>query len=822
MKKIILLASLLLLLAACNNAATPTAAPLPGAPAENTASPAPSVTPPPATATSAPAAKTLDDFEAATTQWQPGLPPNYPDSSAVSVALSEQFALQGKQALALTFDKTSTANATFILEGQFDLSQDQYLAFDLVDPDRAVSAVALSLSTGSKWYWHVTPSVTPPTDATQITFDITANTFAVADTDWQPSAALADAGDVKRIAILLTLHQAGTVYLDNVRLLPGGSLVSLPPTVQAASQPTPTPGPCPGVAALPASDAPLSIALPAEAAATRGSLVEFVLQTSARPANPYDPNEIDLMVHYTAPDGAKFSIPAFWMQPFDPASEKPCGQAGWRARLNPMQSGAWTAQAEIVNQNIISEPITFAVAEPAAPPLPLIDLHPTDPRYLATADGQTFFPIGLNIGWWQTAARPDYTRWLDAFAPNGGNLIRVWMASWSFGIEWNDTGLGNYDNRQQRAWLLDQLFEIAAERGVYIDLVILNHGAFSDTTNPEWEWNPYNATNGGMCKTPVCFATDPAAKEMFQRRVRYIAARWGYAPNLLAWEWWNEYNWTPIQDGDMAAWTQEMTRYLQQFDPYDHLVSTSSAGGMHPQVFNLPEIDFLQHHAYTSLDPIGDYASTYKFYQTAIQPLKPVVFGEFGYNAGVEDKDSFDQTGIHLHNGLWSATFNQFASPAMYWWWELYIEPLDLWYRFGSLHTFIAGVDLAAYAPLGPGQISLNDKVNVKLLALHTDSSILAWVRQSKYEAMMAATERDNKIRYEKVDPATWQYHLDPLAGLTLTTTALPDGDYTVEWYDPQTGAWQPPLAVRVADGSLTLDVPTFEFDLALRIWPAP
>jgi hypothetical protein len=818
-KNALLLTLFCLLLAACNTAPTPTAQP--SQPPSATDTLAPSATPlPTSTQPAAPTGKVLDDFEAANTAWKPGLPPNYPDSSAVGVSLTSDFAVQGKQSLALTFEKTSLPNATFIFEGQFNLAQASYLAFDLIDPKQAVESVAISLSTGDDWLWHATSPVVPPTDATQITFELKSNTFRVAATDWQPTAALADASNVKRIAILLTPKASGTVYLDNLRLLPAEALVSLPPTVQAPSGPTPTPAPCPGQAELSASDAPLAISLPPAFAPTRGSLVEFNLQTNVQVANPYDPDEIDLMVHYTAPDGAQFSIPAFWMQNFDPVTENPCGQAGWKARLNPTQSGTWTAQAEIVNEKITSEAISFDVSEPASEPLSIIRIHPDDPRYLATGQGETFFPIGLNVGWWQNAAVADYTLWLDHFAPNGGNLIRVWMASWSFGIEWNDTGLGNYDNRQARAWALDRLFQIAAERGVYIDLVILNHGAFSTRTNPEWDWNPYNTANGGMCDTPACFATDEAAKEMFKHRVRYIAARWGYAPNLLAWEWWNEYTWTPIQDKDMAPWIQEMTQYLLQYDPYDHLVSTSSAGNIQPQVFNLPELDFLQHHAYTSADPISDFNTFYKWYAQAITPLKPIVFGEFGYDAGVENADSFDKTGIHLHNGLWGATFSQFASPAMYWWWDLYIEPLNLWWRFGNLHTFIKDVDLAQYVPLGPGKISLSDRANSKLLALHSEDSVLAWIRQGKYEANSAQTERDNKIRYEKVDPATWEYHLEPLNGLTLTITALPDGEYTVEWYDPQTGNWQPPVNVSVVNGSLTIDVPTFEFDLALRIQP--
>jgi len=75
-----------------------------------------------------------------------------------------------------------------------------------------------------------------------------------------------------------------------------------------------------------------------------------------------------------------------------------------------------------------------------------------------------------------------------------------------------------------------QVFNMARQDDIYIELVLLNHGAFSATVDPEWDANPYNSANGGPCDTPQCFATDPQAKQYFQRRLRYIAARWDIQP----------------------------------------------------------------------------------------------------------------------------------------------------------------------------------------------------------------------------------------------------------------------------------------------------
>src|SRR5260370_42431353 len=93
------------------------------------------------------------------------------------------------------------------------------------------------------------------------------------------------------------------------------------------------------------------------------------------------------------------------------------------------------------------------------------------------------------------------------------------MADWDLGLEWNDTGLGDYTKRQERAWLLDQGFSLAEQKNVYILLSLLNHGAFSTSVNPEWSDNPYNLPNGCVITSPTAFASHPSPLRLFPRPV---------------------------------------------------------------------------------------------------------------------------------------------------------------------------------------------------------------------------------------------------------------------------------------------------------------
>jgi endo-1,4-beta-mannosidase len=106
-----------------------------------------------------------------------------------------------------------------------------------------------------------------------------------------------------------------------------------------------------------------------------------------------------------------------------------------------------------------------------------------------------------------------------------------------------------------------------------------------------WVSNPYNAKNGGPCARPADFWTNPEARRLYQKRLRYLIARWGYSPNLFAWEFWNEVPETPAT----AAWVAEMAAYLKRHDPNRHLVSTTYGDSA---TWKCPDVDFPMTHMY--------------------------------------------------------------------------------------------------------------------------------------------------------------------------------------------------------------------------------
>ncbi len=609
-----------------------------------------------------------------------------------------------------------------------------------------------------------------------------------------------------------TLISVGVLWVLLTLVGCAGQPLQPTPAPQADSQKT-TPEYEPVLVTLDRSQ--LSVTSFSESVALYG-LQELEVHYEVAVDNPFDPAEIDLRAVFTAQDGDQSIVPDFWYQDFDPQTLQPVGEPSWKVRFTPTQPGPWIAYL-MLDGDHLSETVTFEVTPSEANGFVRID--PRNPRYFVYDSGVPYFPIGLNLGWSRGDVLADYERWLDRLSENGGSVARVWMASWSFLIEWDDTGLGNYDKRMQQAWLLDQVFGMAEERGVAIMLVLNNHGAFSTSVNPEWEDNPYNLANGGPLVSPAGFVSDETAKAYFRQRLRYVAAALGLFPSLFAWEWWNEVNWTPILDSDLAPWIEEMSAVLDEYDPNDHLTTNSYSDGRRSDIWSLPEVDFAQQHDYAGRDPADNYPLDREILANHAGE-KPAVFGELGYSAG-DDSNNAGLDSVHLHNGLWAAPFSGYASTAMYWWWDVFVDPMDQWGQFGAIAEFLRDEDLAE---LTPGQATLSSE-GASALTLQSDDRALVWIRSDAYDveaARDAFTAAVIDAIKSKTKLTNWTYEAPLLEGMTVTVDGLGDGVYTLRWFNPQSAEWLEPVPIEVNNGEVVMAITPFSADWAAKIVAQP
>jgi hypothetical protein len=538
--------------------------------------------------------------------------------------------------------------------------------------------------------------------------------------------------------------------------------------------------------------------------------MDVMLLRDVMPAAAFDSAQVDLGVWITTPSGRRYRQPAF----YDPES-----RTGWRIRWLPEQSG-WHTLEVVLGRRRGPARMMHVEARPDAH-AGAVRVHPRNAAMLASAGGATFVPIGANIAWFTRDALAEYERRFDALAAAGGNVTRIWLAPWSFAVEWQDTPLGDYRARLSRAREFDQVLRMAEARRIRVIVVLLEPGMFNRAER--WEANPYNAANGGPCATPSDFLSNAQARAAYRNQLRYIAARWGYSPSILAWEFMNEVNSavgfeTPL----LLPWLREMSAALRAADPQQHLhtISYASVAG-DPQIWALPEIDLVQRHEYAQGDPLwfrtlrDSSGRAIRPVQVREQPRKPLLIAEFGANSTSELPRGAYREGIQLHNGLWAAVFAGTAGGAMYWWWDSYLEDGNLWWRHSGLARFVSDVDLARYEP-ALADADAGNAVPVSAMALFSpgDDAALLWVRNTLYSHDAALSRA--LLAESAGEPFVFSPR--PATQVQVRVVALPPGRYRVTRVNTRTGAEFETAMLQADATGLVLTISELRHDSAYKI----
>ena len=549
---------------------------------------------------------------------------------------------------------------------------------------------------------------------------------------------------------------------------------------------------------------------------------ELAVAVSGTIANPYDGYEATIQATFTPPKGPPVTVDGFYYQPFAHRQAggrdavEPSGAPGWRVRFTPSMTGRWTSAVSLVTrkgrQSLPPQPFLVTASSRRG----FVRQEPRTGR-LRFASGESLIPVGENLCWGPSVgALRSFEGWYRDLAKVRANYIRVWMAPWLLRLETQDTGVGRYD--QSRAWLLDQLLEQSVEPGLYWQLVLLNHGAFSRSQDADWHNNPYNEALGGPCRLPNDFLTDPRAKALFERLLRYLVNRWGYSPQLAMWELFNEADFGEFRTEDLVAWHRQMSLLLRGLDVQRRPVTTSFHREAAEAVWALPTIDNVQVHVYDRRD-FGEAFSGGSISGAATKFGKPVYVGEFGWISDVMRK--FDDIGIHLHEGLWAGPMSGAAGAPLIWYWDNYVHPLGLQRHFRAVEAFWRGETLET--SLRPLDLQLSS-VNLAGMGMGDRDRAFFWIKNQahsldQYIAYRCAVAKQ-RLRVQRGQaPLPAQYAPAPVQRAHVTIRGLERlARYRVEWWDPYRGRVAARSVERAEWGILTLAVPDVQFDIAAKV----
>ncbi|MHB8972863.1 MAG: cellulase family glycosylhydrolase [Pirellulaceae bacterium] len=553
--------------------------------------------------------------------------------------------------------------------------------------------------------------------------------------------------------------------------------------------------------------AQLELKLPAESPEIF-ERIEIAVAGMPAVENPFDPESAALDLEVTAPSGKQIRVPGFFGREYDRTLDgqremlSPRGEAGWRIRWLPTEVGRHTCVVTATIGGQLAARGEVAVAVTAGSRHGLVRVEPEGKRYFRLDDGTPLFLNGLCACWHGSRGTYDYDDWLKAYQMAKINYIRIWMWPQAFGIEWDREDRLAY--RLDNAWRLDQVLAEAERRGIYVMLCLDYHGMFEVKPdywkgNNFWPRHPYNAANGGPCQTQNDFFTSEAAKRLYEKRLRYMVARWTAFPSVLAWEFFNEIDneYAYLKHDDVVAWHGDMGRRLRAIDPYQHLISSSFTGGsQRPGLFALPEMDFAQYHSYNEPHPARMMAErTASFFE---QYEKPFFVSEYGtdWKGWKPDTDPHFRA---LHQAIWSGAFTGAAGTGMTWWWEQ-IHTANLYGHWSALAAFMDGTGIGR-SDLRPARWEGEEGPVVRFGIAARDEALL-WLLDRACDWPNGAMEA----------------RPTPVADANVTLAGVDDGSWSVEWWDTLAGTRVASGEVTAAGGTLRLEVPTFQIDVAARL----
>ena len=415
-------------------------------------------------------------------------------------------------------------------------------------------------------------------------------------------------------------------------------------------------------------------------------LFELFLKGDFPFENPYDYSANVMTVYYTSPDGKTFKTDGFFV--------KKEGDEAFVSRFTPAVSGVWKYKVELRSEGrvIFRDSSGSFECTKEKQGQGFVGVSTRDPLFFEFKDSkEPFFAVGQSLCWSTGSVMEDYERWMQRLSENGVNFIRIWMAPWSFGLE--TEALKDYGHRETQMKMLDEIIKMGEEKGIYIMLCFLAHGEFSLDYNSEWKNNPYNREKGGMLEVPGEFFASKEAFETYRNRIRYICARWGYSPNVMAYEAINEAELTHNYSARiMKSWHKKVFDEIKKYDIYGKLLTTSFSGDLKEEsIWKMKEVDFTQTHIYFLRDAAVEIFDVSK--KKIREFSKPHIVSEFGIDI-YDDfaKKGKDPRGLHIHNAVWAGAFSLSAGTPMTWWWDVYVDELDLYGIYGRLARFLEGI----------------------------------------------------------------------------------------------------------------------------------
>ncbi len=454
---------------------------------------------------------------------------------------------------------------------------------------------------------------------------------------------------------------------------------------------------------------------------------ECRLTIRAQFENPFDPEDIDILVTFTSPTGKKWNIPGFYNYTFGTM---------WKVRFAPDELGVWKYQIRVKDRHgegLSSEQTFKAIPSKFKGPVRIAG----NKRFLEYKDGTPFYGIGL---WYNGRVTKEN---LDELKGKGVNFISNFITP----LETMGSGVGRYD--QDICTRIDDLFQLCEEREILISLNLWFHSFLSETVwggfNIRWHTNPYQRITSSKE-----FFRSTAAWKFQEKLYRYFIARWGYSRSLALWFIVDEINGTDgwvSGDSTMAGlWTKNVHTYFKTHDPYDHLTTATRSGGIKEffhdgyQITDIAAREIYEAQGFPmnragTLDSADTHPLTYSYknYADQIRKIwdgygKPVIIGETGWDHTYYEPGMPGYVAMH-HNVLWVSLATGTSMTPFWWAFSGRMNDVIVSNQLRHIRTFTDQIPFSKLINPSPIAVSIPGGDG---FGMQSDQLIYGWVVNSK------------------------------------------------------------------------------------------
>jgi len=403
-------------------------------------------------------------------------------------------------------------------------------------------------------------------------------------------------------------------------------------------------------------------------------------------SDPFVSSDIKVDLSITTPEGNTKTLPGYFVE------GKSNSASTWRFIYTPSSRGSYQFTALVSddeNMPYRSQSATIQVLPGEGKGF----LHTYDMWSLQYDNGERFRGIGENFGWeardeddskyfkdLNENPRFNYDQMLPKLSEQGANIIRTWMIYWNLPIDWQQTHNAlRYEDSSVRfnpsgVERMDELVELAKMHDIKLILSLDSHAGFIGNG---WSRNSYNSENGGPADSVLEFFTNEKSKSRYKDKLRFMVAKYSYAPQIAAWEFFNEID-NVMYEGEkqlipdvvITSWHDEMAKYLASIDPHDHIITTSISHREVNGLFDIDELDLAQSHLYKVTKEIPEVINSFnKEYN------KPYFVGEFSAEWDwSQDFNNIPEMESDFVDGLYLGLFSPTPILPLSWWWEYFDE----------------------------------------------------------------------------------------------------------------------------------------------------